>query len=168
MASYIPPPLSVDNVTLQQSGVGTISVKNAGVGLTQLAEAAKTQHFEGAHPLLAAVTTEFTSLNGGSGMSTTEADVAAPMAKPGTFKQVKVKLGGTLSGSTYTWTLRKNAADQLLTLAFSDADGANPEKTATIDVTNVADDDLCIEHTTAGAAGAGKNPSWDLTWVPSG
>lgn len=146
MVSFLPPPLTVDNVTLQQSAAGVISLKDASVTAAKLAAGV------GVSVILvpgSATGVGATPQFYGGTVNATESKAVfvAPFAC--TVVRVDYRTG---SGATTTGTivLRKNGADttNTVSVAGGSADGTQTDSGHT--VTLAAGDTIAISVTRTG------------------
>src|SRR5687767_14577483 len=114
MAGFIAPPLSVDNMTLQQSAAGILSVKNGGIGLLQLADGANVSKITLWGGTGVGATVNYI----GTGQNATEAKVRVYVREACVIRKAAYMVGAG-AGTTGTCTIRKNGVDTLNTAAIA-------------------------------------------------
>lgn len=133
---------------------GVMAVQANSIGATQLKTAARQTSLSVGDPSLSVSSTLNYLKVGAWGTGTTvENDNKVPCAAS-TLKRFAMRIGPAVTaGHTLTCTVRLNGADTGLTLAFTNADGANAEKSISADVAVAEGDDLTVSvvKDTAGA-----------------
>lgn len=168
MPFIIPAPIAVDNVTLQQSAAGVVSIKNGGVANAQVAAAAAIAQSKLAAgaiqgPILGgtntnpgAGATQYVPINDIDAFAGNEVSAEVDVPYAATLKNLRVRnRGATAALSSTVFTVRKNGAASTLTVTVGASVGAQTLTSDTVNqVAHAAGDRVSMEMVSAAAAAA--------------